>query len=106
MIHMYFLCHRNRNNLKLCNNLRKLGEGTVGNCEVSVRFGTLFLPLSCLIHIFFWKEVRTAMKTMKNIETVGPDEAWRCLGQMAMKFLTRMFNAIFGGERMPKEWYR
>ncbi|XP_051779618.1 uncharacterized protein LOC127526820 [Erpetoichthys calabaricus] len=44
------------------------------------------------------EEVRTAMKRMKNGKAVGPDdipvEAWRCLGEMAVEFLTRLFNGI------------
>ena len=55
-------------------------------------------------------EVRTAMKKMKNGKAVGPDdipvEAWRSLGDMAVRFLTRLFNRILEGERMPEEWRR
>ena len=53
-------------------------------------------------------EVNMAMKKMKNGKAVGPDdipvEAWRCLGEMALKFLTRLCNKILAGERMPGEW--
>ena len=53
-------------------------------------------------------EVRMAMKKMKNGKAVGPDnipvEAWRCLGEMAVRFFTRLFNRILNGERMPEEW--
>ncbi|KAG2455321.1 RTJK polymerase, partial [Polypterus senegalus] len=56
------------------------------------------------------EEVRTAMKRMKNGKAIGPDdipmEAWRCLGEMAMEFLTRLFNGILESERMPEEWRR
>ena len=41
-------------------------------------------------------EVRTAMKRMKSGKAVGPDglpvEAWKCLGEMAVGLLTRLFN--------------
>ena len=41
-------------------------------------------------------EVRTAMKRMKSGKAVGPDdipvEAWKCFGEMAVEFLTRLFN--------------
>ena len=53
-------------------------------------------------------EVRTAMKRMKSGKAVGPDgipvEAWKCLGEMAVEFLTRLFNKILESERMPEEW--
>ncbi len=55
-------------------------------------------------------EVRAAMKRMKSGKAVGPDEipveAWRCLGEMAVKFLTRLFNQILESESMPEEWTR
>ena len=51
-------------------------------------------------------EVRMAMK-MRNGKAVGPDnipvEAWRCLGEMAVRFFTRLFNRILNGERKPEE---
>ncbi|KAI5627545.1 hypothetical protein C0J50_12902, partial [Silurus asotus] len=53
------------------------------------------------------EEVRAAIKRMKNGNLVGPDdipvETWRCLGEMAVKFLTRLFNKIVEGDRMPEE---
>ncbi|KAI5627956.1 hypothetical protein C0J50_3222 [Silurus asotus] len=54
------------------------------------------------------EEVRAAIKRMKSGKSVGPDdipvEAWRCLGEMAVEFLTRLFNRILEGEKMPEEW--
>ncbi|KAI5624580.1 hypothetical protein C0J50_15862 [Silurus asotus] len=56
------------------------------------------------------EEVRAAIKRMKNGKSVGPDdipvEAWRCLGEMAVEFLTRLFNRNLEGERIPEEWRR
>ncbi|KAI5618058.1 hypothetical protein C0J50_22647, partial [Silurus asotus] len=56
------------------------------------------------------EEVRAAIRRMKNEKSVGPDdipvEAWRCLGEMAVEFLTRLFNRILEGEGMPEEWRR
>ena len=56
------------------------------------------------------EEVRAAIKRMKSGKAVGPDdipvEAWRCLGDLAVEFLTRLFNKILEGERMPEEWRR
>lgn len=64
----------------------------------------------CVNHKVQWiskEKVRTAMKRMKNGKVVGPDdipvEIWRCLGEMAVEFLIRLFNEILESERMPKE---
>ena len=44
---------------------------------------------------------------MKNGKVVGPDkipvEAWKCLGEAAVDFLTRLFNKILKSGEMPKE---
>ena len=62
------------------------------------------------VHRISRDEVRTAMKKMKNGKAVGPDnipvEAWKYLGEIAVVFLTRLFNRILSGERMPEEWRR
>ncbi len=54
------------------------------------------------------REVRKALRRMKGGKAVGPDkipvEAWRSLGEMAVGWLTRQFNRILEGERMPGEW--
>ncbi|KAG2459007.1 P5I13 protein, partial [Polypterus senegalus] len=51
------------------------------------------------------EKVRTAMKRMKNGKAVGPDdipvEEWKCLGGMAVEFLTSLFNSFLESERMP-----
>ncbi|KAI5610690.1 hypothetical protein C0J50_11966, partial [Silurus asotus] len=56
------------------------------------------------------EEVRAAIKRMKSGKSVGPDdllvEAWSCLGEMAVEFLTRLLNRILEGEKMPEEWRR
>ena len=56
------------------------------------------------------EEVRAAMNRMKTGKTVRPDdipvEAWKCLGELAINFLTRLFNKILEDERMPDEWRR
>ncbi|KAI5624348.1 gastrula zinc finger protein XlCGF28.1-like [Silurus asotus] len=53
------------------------------------------------------EEVRAAIKRMKSGKSVGPDdilvEAWRCLGEMAVNFLTRLFNRILEGPLRPHE---
>ena len=54
------------------------------------------------------EEVRAAMNRMKTGKAVSPDdipvEAWKCLGQLAVDFLTRLCNKIVEDERMPDEW--
>ena len=56
------------------------------------------------------EEVKNALKKMNKGKAVGPDElpikVWKCMGEMGIKILTRMFNRLLVGERMPKEWRR
>ena len=56
------------------------------------------------------EEVKNALRRMKNGKSVGPDEwpieVWKCMGEMGIKFLTRLFNRLLMGERMPEEWRR
>ena len=56
------------------------------------------------------EKVRAAMNRMKTGKAVGPDdipvEAWRCLGELTVNFLTRLFNKILEDERIPDEWKR
>ena len=55
------------------------------------------------------KEVK-ALRRMKKGKAVGPDElpvkVWKCMGEMGIGFLTRLFNRLLMGERMPEEWRR
>ena len=41
---------------------------------------------------------------------MGPDgipiEVWRCLGERAIVWLTKLFNLIFRSNKMPEEWRR
>ena len=47
------------------------------------------------------------MQRMKNGKVVGPDdipvEVWKCLGEIALKFLTKLYNRTMESERMPGE---
>ena len=56
------------------------------------------------------EEVKNALRRMKKGKAVGPDElpieVWKCMGKMGIKFLTRLFNRLIMGERMPEEWRR
>ncbi|GKD73212.1 retrovirus-related pol polyprotein LINE-1 [Tanacetum coccineum] len=53
-------------------------------------------------------EVRTALQRMGRNKAVGPDqipiEAWRCLEDEGVKWLTCLFNKIFLSAKMPEEW--
>ena len=54
------------------------------------------------------KEVKNVVRRMKKGKAVGqnelPVEVWKCMGEMRIKFLTRLFNRLLVGERMPEEW--
>ena len=56
------------------------------------------------------EEVKNALRRMKKGKAVGPDElpveVWKCMGEMEIEFLTRLFNRLLMGERMPEEWRR
>ena len=56
------------------------------------------------------EEVKNALRRMKNGKAVGTDElpieVWKCMGKMGIMFLTRLFNRLLMGERMPEEWRR
>ncbi|GJY99025.1 retrovirus-related pol polyprotein LINE-1 [Tanacetum coccineum] len=53
-------------------------------------------------------EVRAALQRMGRNKAVGPDqipiEAWRCLEDEGVKWLTCLFNKIFLSTKMPDEW--
>jgi hypothetical protein len=52
-------------------------------------------------------EVKEALKKMKIGKALGPDdipiEVWRCLGDIAIVWLTKLFNIIFRSNKMPDE---
>jgi hypothetical protein len=51
-------------------------------------------------------EIVEALKRMKGGKAMGPDgipiEVWRCLGDRAIVWLTKLFNLIFGLTRCQK----
>ena len=55
-------------------------------------------------------EVREALKRIKGGKAIGPDgitiKVWRCLGDIAIVWLTKLFNHIFRSNKMPDEWRR
>ena len=54
------------------------------------------------------EEVKASMRKMKSGKAVGPDnipvEVWKCLGETALEFLTKLFNRTMESERMPEAW--
>ncbi|KAI3437513.1 uncharacterized protein J3R85_005279 [Psidium guajava] len=54
------------------------------------------------------QEVQDALKKMKTSKALGPDgvpiEVWRCLGNVAISWLTKLFNKILQANKMPNEW--
>jgi hypothetical protein len=52
-------------------------------------------------------EVKEDLKKMKISKALGPDdipiEVWRCLGDIAIVWLTKLFNTIFRSNKMPDE---
>ena len=56
------------------------------------------------------EEVKNALRRMKKGKAVEPDElpveVWKCMKEMGIVFLTRLFKRLLMGERMPEEWRR
>ncbi|XP_071718203.1 uncharacterized protein [Rutidosis leptorrhynchoides] len=54
------------------------------------------------------EEVRLALRKMGRNKAVGPDqipiEAWRCLGDDGVRWLTCLFNKTLRSSKMPMEW--
>jgi hypothetical protein len=53
-------------------------------------------------------EIKDALKRMKGGKTMGldgiPIEMWRTLGDVAIVWLTKLFNLIFRSNKMPDKW--
>jgi len=64
----------------------------------------------CFVRRIQESEVKEALKRMKGGKAMGPDgipiEAWRGLGDIAIVWLTKLFNLIFRSNKMPEEWRR
>ena len=54
------------------------------------------------------EEVRENMKRVEKVKAVGADDipldVWKCLGESALKFLTKEYNRTMESETMPEEW--
>ena len=55
-------------------------------------------------------EIGETLKRMKRGKAMDPDgipiEVWRCLGDRAIVWLTKLFNLIFRSNKMPEKWRR
>jgi hypothetical protein len=55
-------------------------------------------------------EVKDVLKMMKEGKVMDPDripiEVWMTLGDVAIVWLTKLFNLIFRSNKMPDEWRR
>ena len=62
----------------------------------------------CFVRRIQESEVKEALKRMKGGKAMGPDgipiEVWKCLGDIAIVWLTKLFNHIFRSNKMPDEW--
>ena len=56
------------------------------------------------------EELKSTLRRMKKGKAVAPHElpleVWKCIREMRVEFLTRLFNRILMGKRMPEEWRR
>ena len=56
------------------------------------------------------EEVKNVLRRMKKSKVVGPDElpveVWKCMGEMDIKFLNKLFNRLLMGEWISEEWRR
>ena len=54
------------------------------------------------------EEVKNAQRRLKKGKAFGPDElpveVWKYMGEMGIKFLTRLFDRLLVSERIPEEW--
>jgi hypothetical protein len=62
----------------------------------------------CFVRRIQASEVKEALKRMKGGKTMGPDgipiEVWKCLVDIAIVWLTKLFNHFFRSNKMPDEW--
>jgi hypothetical protein len=62
------------------------------------------------VHKIQESEVKYVLKRMKGGKSMGPDgipiDVWRILGDIAIVWLTKLFNLIFRSNKMPDECRR
>ncbi|KAD4889082.1 hypothetical protein E3N88_21155 [Mikania micrantha] len=63
---------------------------------------------NCYCRRITWDEVQRALKKMERAKAVGPDnipiEAWKCLEDEGVTWLTALFNKILKTGKMPDQW--
>lgn len=69
-------------------------------------FSTRLIPLAVTVNQIVQRISKDEKRaTMKSEEVLGPNdipvEVWRCVGERAVDFLSRLFNSILGSERTP-----
>ena len=57
------------------------------------------------------EKVKNALRRIRKGKAVGsnpelPVEVWKCMKEMGIEFLTKLFNRLLMGEQMPEEWRR
>ncbi|GJS25429.1 hypothetical protein Tco_0454061 [Tanacetum coccineum] len=66
------------------------------------------LPQDCYYSKVNQREVRITLQKMGRNKVIGPNqipiEAWKCLKDEGVKWLTCLFNKIFSGAKMLDEW--
>ena len=82
-----------------------------GNENTTVQLDDLFDDTNrFFVRMIQELEVREALKRMKGGKAMGPDgipiKVWRCLADIVVVWLTKMFNNIFRSNKMPEEWRR
>jgi hypothetical protein len=64
----------------------------------------------CFVRRIQESEVKEALKRMKGGKTMGPNgipiKVLKCLGDIAIVWLTKLFNHIFRSKKIPDEWRR
>ena len=73
--------------------------------------GDMNIPSEDLNHDFMRRirpcEVKEALRRMKTRKVVGSDaipiKVWKCHGEFGVKWLTKLFNKIWQGNKMPDE---
>jgi hypothetical protein len=60
------------------------------------------------VHRIQESKVKDALKRMKGGKAMDSDgipiEVWRCLGDVVIVWLNKLFNLIFRSNKMPDEW--
>ena len=85
-----------------------LNENHTGNTIFEESGNNREIRESIFFHGISASEVIFALKKIKSGRALGPDgipiEAWKCLGDVCVSWLTKSFNKIILTKKMPDEW--